>query len=63
MKSCAPRLAPSEATIEAMLDGEALILNVETGIYFGLSGVGARIWELLREGAVERVAVARALDG
>jgi hypothetical protein len=30
-------------------DGLAL-LNVETGIYFGLDPVGASIWELLNEG-------------
>ena len=29
------------------LGEEVAILNVETGIYFGLQGVGAEVWELL----------------
>ena len=28
------------------LDGEAAILHVPSGIYFGLDDVGARVWEL-----------------
>ena len=31
------------------LDGEAVLLNLETGIYFGLDDVGTRIWQLLDE--------------
>ena len=38
---------PSQASCE--LSGEAVILNLESGIYYGLNEVGARIWELLRE--------------
>ena len=30
--------------------GETVILNLESGIYFGLDAVGARIWRLLSEG-------------
>ena len=34
--------------------GEAVILNLETGKYFGLDGVGTRMWALLAEhGSVE----------
>jgi hypothetical protein len=29
------------------LDGEAVILNLESGRYFGLDPVGTRIWQLL----------------
>jgi coenzyme PQQ synthesis protein D (PqqD) len=29
------------------LDGEAVILNLESGMYFGLDEVGTRIWQLL----------------
>jgi len=29
------------------LDGELVILNLETGIYFGLDPVGARTWKLI----------------
>ena len=31
------------------LDGEAIVLNLETGVYYGLDPVGARIWSLLQE--------------
>lgn len=31
------------------LNGEAVILNVETGNYFGLDPVGTRAWTLIRE--------------
>jgi len=30
------------------LAGEAVILHLSSGVYYGLNGVGARIWELLR---------------
>lgn len=29
------------------LDGEAVILNLESGMYFGLDEVGTRMWQLL----------------
>ena len=31
------------------LSGEAVILSLQDGIYYGLNTVGARIWELLQE--------------
>lgn len=31
------------------LDGEAIILNLASGIYFGLDEVGTRVWMLLTE--------------
>lgn len=31
------------------IDGEAVILNLETGKYFGLDQVGTRMWQLLAE--------------
>jgi Coenzyme PQQ synthesis protein D (PqqD) len=31
------------------LSGDAVILNLRTGIYFGLNPVGARVWELLQQ--------------
>ena len=33
--------------ISCDLGGEAAILNLKTGVYYGLDPVGARIWELL----------------
>ena len=31
------------------LDGEAVILNLQSGLYFGLDHVGTRIWRLCEE--------------
>jgi coenzyme PQQ synthesis protein D (PqqD) len=31
------------------LDGEAVILNLQTGVYFGLDAVGTRIWQLCQQ--------------
>lgn len=31
------------------IDGELVLLNTETGLYQGLTGVGPRVWELLQE--------------
>ena len=31
------------------LDGEAVVLNLDSGIYFGLDEVGTRIWQLVDE--------------
>ena len=45
-----------EDTLFRDLDGEAVILNTETGRYYGLDEVGTRIWTLLAEhGRVEPV--------
>ncbi|WP_447972597.1 PqqD family protein [Nitrospira sp. Kam-Ns4a] len=38
------------------LQSEGVILNLNTGVYFGLDAVGTRIWRLLREhGQVQKV--------
>jgi hypothetical protein len=44
-------LVASESVVAAELDDEMVLLNVETGIYFGLDELGARIWRLLAAGA------------
>ena len=31
------------------LDGEAVLLNLKTGTYFGLDPVGTRMWQLIAE--------------
>lgn len=31
------------------LAGEAVILNLESGVYFGLNKLGARVWSLIQE--------------
>lgn len=30
-----------------VIDGEAIILNLSTGLYYSLDGAGAKIWEML----------------
>jgi hypothetical protein len=35
--------------VSCELAGEAMILNLNDGVYYGLDPVGARIWELLQE--------------
>jgi hypothetical protein len=48
-------LLPSDNLVRAPdliatdMDGETVMMDVESGIYFGLSGVGGRIWELLED--------------
>ncbi|MBI4322790.1 MAG: PqqD family protein [Candidatus Omnitrophica bacterium] len=32
------------------LAGETVLLNLNTGVYFGLDPVGTRIWQLLQDG-------------
>lgn len=44
------RVAIGEDVIARELDGETVLLNLETGIYFGLDQVGTRIWQLLAAG-------------
>jgi hypothetical protein len=46
----------SEDVVSRDLAGEAVLLDLATGTYFGLDEVGTRVWHLLREhGAVDGV--------
>lgn len=36
--------------LESKMDGETVMLDIESGRYFGLSGVGAYIWNRLDQG-------------
>jgi hypothetical protein len=53
--------APSDV-VTRDLNGEAVLLNLETGSYYGLDPVGTRMWELLStlESVPEVIAVLRA---
>ncbi len=42
-------IVASKEQISTDLGGEAVILNLKTGVYHGLDAVGARIWNLLAE--------------
>jgi len=37
------------------VEGEAVVLDLEAGMYFGLNGVGTRIWHLLEDDGRLRV--------
>jgi len=41
------------------VEGDVVILNLESGIYFSLGGVGCRFWELIAEGVSREDAVQR----
>jgi hypothetical protein len=41
-------VAARDRQLSTTLAGEVVILDVEGGVYFGLDGVGAKIWELLQ---------------
>jgi hypothetical protein len=43
------RVKIPDTVVSRELDGEAVILNLESSTYFGLDPVGARIWTLLKE--------------
>jgi hypothetical protein len=55
-------LAVPEDVIFRELDGEAIILNLATGMYFGLDQIGTRLWAGVSDAGTLRVAVDR-LDG
>ena len=49
------RVEISDAVIWRDLGGDVVILNVESGVYFGLDGSGGQIWrELVDHGSVEK---------
>lgn len=56
-----PRLVVNNSVIHAELDDEVVLLNVENGVYFGLDAVGARMWQLIEQGATQEEIIARLL--
>jgi hypothetical protein len=44
------RLAPSEQVVIRELSGESVLLDLKSGVYFGLNAVGTRIWNLIAHG-------------
>ncbi|MGE5813603.1 MAG: PqqD family protein [Acidobacteriota bacterium] len=39
----------SDDVVFRELEGEAVLLNMRTGTYFGLDAVGTRIWQLIEQ--------------
>jgi hypothetical protein len=60
--SRATRIVASDDQASAELSSEVVILSMSEGVYFGLDGVGARIWSLVQRpttlGEVTEVIVA-----
>ena len=44
------------------LDGEAVLLHLDTGVYFGLDPIGTRVWTLLLEHGSPAAVCERMLD-
>ena len=49
------RVSVNDDVLFQELDGEGVLLNLKTGVYFGLDSVGARVWQLLEKYAVVSV--------
>lgn len=43
------KVIASDGQISSDISGEAVILNLNSGVYFSLNRVGARIWELIQK--------------
>jgi hypothetical protein len=39
----------TEENLSCGLQGEAIVLNLESGVYFGMNPLAARIWELIQQ--------------
>jgi hypothetical protein len=40
------KVSPSDNAVFRELEGESVLLNLETGMYYGLDVVGTRAWQL-----------------
>jgi hypothetical protein len=50
------RFQISDSAVFRELDGEAVILHLDSGTYFGLDRIGTRVWQLLEtHGSIDRV--------
>ena len=50
MSSARPPFRIPEHVLSRELDDEMVLLNLDSGEYFGLNDTGTRIWELLADG-------------
>lgn len=54
--------AVSEEVVTRDVGGEMVLLNLSSGLYFGLDTVGARVWELLSQRSQTLAQVCDALE-
>jgi hypothetical protein len=50
MLKASDKATPASDVIVTELDGEAVLLNLDTKLYFSLNATGVAIWKLLDEG-------------
>ena len=50
MVSVNDRAIPNSDVIVTEMEGEAVLLNLETKLYFSLNATGVAIWNLLKDG-------------
>ena len=53
------RYAISQDVVHRVLDGETIVLSLDSGTYFGLNGTGTRVWRLIEDGMSHSQIVAR----
>jgi len=51
-----------EEVLSRDIDGEAVLLDLRSGRYFGLNATGARMWALLKDGLELEAAAAGIVD-
>jgi hypothetical protein len=56
------RLVVNESVVSAELEGEMVLLNLESGVYFGLDEVGTLIWKALEAGVSEESVVRQLVE-
>ena len=44
----APLVTATKRQVACTLEGEAVILHLEDGVYYGLNEVGTRVWQLVQ---------------
>jgi hypothetical protein len=62
MQGTMSRITVNAAVVSADLDGEAVLLNVETGVYFGLDQLGTEIWKGIERGDREDIICEQLLE-
>ena len=55
-------MKPRENVIAKMVGTEMVLLDYDRGIYYGLNPVGARVWQLLRDGSTLEEIIAQLTD-
>lgn len=55
-------VTPSDDAVFRELDGQSVLLNLATGMYFGLDAVGTHVWQLAAADGSLRAVRARLVD-